>query len=141
MAERWKGANWKGVWRGREASSKAEQYIAMAVEAAAVKVWSHAKIKHPFQNQTYELEKSIRIEKTDIDGGVVYEVLAGVGESAGIRRMEGGGVGAGGSKVAYYALYVELGTRKMAARPFLRPAFNYGVRGLRRNIAKIMRRF
>lgn len=92
----------------------------LLMESVAVHTWSIAKKSHSFTNRTGELEKSIRIEKKDLGNGLAkFSVLAGVGHSTGGTN----GIGAGGSDTAYYPHYVELGTSKMAAKPFLRPAF------------------
>ena len=99
-----------------------QENLALAVEAVAVEIWSEAKLNHTFNNQSGELEKSIRIKKEKVNNKLVhYSVRAGVGNSKGIRE---GSVGAGGSTQAYYAIYVELGTVKMQAKPFLRPALS-----------------
>jgi len=94
--------------------------LALATEAVAVEIWSHAKQYHTFKNRTGELEKSIRIRKEKVNREIVhYSVRAGIGESSGIRN---GSIGASGSSKAFYAVYLELGTVKMTARPYLRPA-------------------
>ena len=145
-------------WNERKTNEKFLQFISMIVESGAIAIWSDAKKNHKFRNRSGELEKSIRIEKieTGNPGVVRYEVKAGVGSSPGIRgnlaigggpsigssmgergsrggilSSNVGGVGAGGSDKAYYALYVELGTVKMPAYPYMRPA-------LERNRMKIL---
>lgn len=40
---------------------------------------------------------------------------------------------------AHYAAYVELGTRRMAARPYLAPAFMRAMPGFRRAMVQVMR--
>lgn len=101
--------------------------MSMALEAFAMAVWSEAKQNHTFKNHTFELEKSIRIDREDLPEKVIYRIMAGIGFSGGVSPV--GGItwgskraGAGGSNKAYYALYVELGTRRNAAYPYLRPA-------------------
>ena len=110
--------------------------LALATEAVAVDVWREAKLNHAFNNQTGELEKSIRIRKEKVDRKIVhYSVRAGIGKSKGIRN---GSVGASGSTKAYYALWVELGTRKWPkGKPYLRPALEKHKKTFLRTIKKI----
>jgi len=119
------------------------RYISMVIEAGAIEIWADAKKNHKFRNQTGELEKSIRIEKEKIEDPriVRYHVKAGLGESSGVRGMETSGVGAGGSDKAYYAVYVELGTTKMPAYPFLRPAMERHRMDIVRNAKALFDRF
>ena len=112
--------------------------LALATEAVALLVWSDAKRFHPWKNITGELEKSIRIRKEKVDKTLVhYSVRAGVGKSKGIR---GGSVGAGGSDKAYYAIYLELGTKKMpGGYPFLRPALEKYAKKFASTVKKIFK--
>jgi HK97 gp10 family phage protein len=77
----------------------------LILESFAHHVAEDARTNHTFVNRSGELENSIKVEKTgtSTEGFVEYRVVAG-------------GV------VAYYAVYVELGTIRMSAKPFLRPA-------------------
>lgn len=106
------------------AVARARRNLSFALESFAMEVWSEAKRNHAFTNRTGELEKSIRVERVDEPTKVIYKVLAGVGFSAGPSSVGGaiGRAGSGGSSKAYYALYVEMGTKRNRAYPFLRPA-------------------
>lgn len=79
--------------------------VALILESFANHVMEDARLNHTFINRSGELEGSIRVEKTGTsrEGFVEYKVVAG-------------------NAVVYYAVYVELGTVKMSAKPFLRPA-------------------
>ena len=143
-----KGRNYNILWRGKEVSQKAYVNYSWALEGLAVNIWSAARSGHSgssndlsnetFTSRTGELEKSISIHKQSsyVTGSVSYSIRAGVGFSDGIRA---GSVGAGGSALAFYALYVELGTVKMPAYPFLRPAFNKYRKSAVATIRRIMR--
>jgi len=112
-----------------------QENLALAVEAVAADIWSEAKLYHTFNNQTGELEKSIRIKKEKVDNKLVhYSVRAGVGKSGGVGTRN---IGEGGSTQAYYAIYVELGTVKMQAKPFLRPALKKYEKTFIKTIKKI----
>jgi len=60
---------------------------------------------------------------TEIDGEVVLEDGAVVGR-VGVKKRKKGG--------AFYWRFLELGTRKMAAKPFLRPALFSNLREIAR---------
>jgi HK97 gp10 family phage protein len=115
--------------------------LALALEAFAMEIWSDAKQNHIFRNRTGELEKSIRVEKLDdglVSNKLHYQVQAGVGYSAGVSGP-GGRAGSGGSSEAFYALYVELGTKRMRSRPFLRPALYRQSQRFLPMISRVMR--
>ena len=86
----------------------------LLVESIAMTVWSDAKQNHSFKNRTGSLEDSIRYEKVEQTNKMVkWRVLAG-------------------NEDVDYAIHVELGTRKMQALPFLRPALERALRKMRR---------
>ena len=140
--------------------------LSLAAESFAVNCWSYAKKIVPVD--TGSLKRSIRIMKYSSDSvsqnWVRYQVLAGSGEaSGGIRSIGrgGGGVGASGlpysrrtkkmwwgvkrfktyfkTRDPYYAIYVELGTRRMKAKPYMRPAFNANKYKFKRAVRQILR--
>lgn len=118
-----------------EAIKKIQAEASLLQEAVAVETWREAKRlvpappmspwntkyegEHPYA--TGKLFRSIGIKKVSKGfGWVKYEVIAGDEKVTGIH-YSGQSVGAGEGG-AGHALYVELGTRKMSAQPFLRPA-------------------
>lgn len=88
-----------------QAVNYTREEMSLIIESFAYHVMEDAKRNHTFINRSGELESSIRVEKTKASRKdfVEYRVVAG-------------------SEVAYYAFYVEAGTIKMTAKPFLRPA-------------------
>lgn len=124
-------------WYGQIVSMRTMAALSHAVESLAVNIWSDAKRICPVR--TGRLRNSIRIVKGagSKPGWVRYSVIAGRGgKSSGVRLL-GRTAGAGNYEFtnritgtaeqrpdAYYAIYVELGTRYMTAKPFMRPAFN-----------------
>lgn len=143
---------WKVPFKGRQISRIGWISISLGIEAFAVNCWSYAKQIVPVD--TGSLRSSIRIVRWEGTRGktwVRYQVLAGAGDitESGFRSIGrgGGGVGVGTMSAEkgrnwrnpYYALYVELGTRRMQAQPFMRPAFNkykYKLRAMVRKITK-----
>ena len=105
-------------------TNKLKVEIDLFTEAVAMEVWSEAKKHHVYENQSGALERSTRVEKGPVSKNEVeYRVLMGVGGSS-FSKYAGR---AGGSRAKpgdnpYYALYVELGTRRMPPYPALRPA-------------------
>jgi HK97 gp10 family phage protein len=141
----------KLIFNRKEVSRRAQVGISLALEAFAVNVWSTARKGCPIK--TGSLRNSIRIEKSagmNINY-VFYRVVAGAGdfEGSGMRMVgaarSGVGVGiqkgirGGKWRRPFYALYVELGTSRMAARPFMRNAFNRHKNGLRQAVRRFMR--
>ena len=129
---------WSRLGQSR-AEQKAILNAGLLVESIALRIWDHAKRRHTFRNRTGELEKSIRVSKLPTGRSfgskvIRYRVAMGVGKSIGIGPNR---PGYGESSKAYYALFVELGTVKMAPRPTLRPAMNYVIQLYRRGQIKI----
>lgn len=145
-------AYWKVPFKGRQISRIGWISISLGIEAFAVNCWSYAKNIVPVD--TGSLRSSIRIVKHQSNSDIPwvrYQVIAGAGkiEESGFRSIGrgGGGVGVGTRQTLkgrnwrnpYYALYVELGTRRTRAQPFMRPAFNkykYKLRALVRKVSR-----
>ena len=123
-------------WYGRQVTRQTMALTSLAMEALAVNIWSTAKRMVPVD--TGSLRSSIRIEKHKgrNKNYVLYRVLAGAGkfEGSGLRTIGRGKTGVGVAtqqtlkgrnwRNPFYALYVELGTVRTRAQPFMRPAFN-----------------
>ena len=123
-------------WYGNTVTMQAMVALSLAMESFAVNIWSTAKQIVPVD--TGSLKSSIRILKFKgmNRNYVMYRVLAGAGsfKGSGIRTIGrmGTGVGVATTQTVkgrswrnpYYALYVELGTVRAKAQPFMRPAFN-----------------
>lgn len=102
---------------GREISEKA---LKSAVRAAAVEVKKEAQRILAPSNKTGTLSRSIYVA-IDKERSTPSKKVYVVGWRKGLRYRE-----TGKKKVnrdGYYGLFVEFGTAKMAARPFIRPAF------------------
>ena len=141
----------KITFNRKEVSRRAQVGISLALESFAVNVWSTARRGCPVD--TGSLKNSIRVEKSagiNINY-VFYRVVAGAGgfKGSGMRTVGAGGSGVGvGIQKArkgkewrrpFYALWVELGTSRMAARPFMRNAFNKHKNSLRQTVRRFMR--
>ena len=110
----------KMVYKTAQAIARIKVETTLIQEAIAVKTWKEARELVPVD--TWSLHESIGIDKIKLPNGYYQlRVQAGMAESPGIH-YSGRSVGAGIGGIAYYALYVELGTVKMMAQPFLRPA-------------------
>lgn len=148
------GYYWRVPFKNREARMRAYVAISLAMESFAVNVWSYARRIVPVD--TGSLRNSIRIVKSEGREyeWVRYSILAGSGdiETSGLRTIGrgGGGVGTGIMRAwtkgkqwrdPYYALYVELGTVRMKAKPFMRPAFNKYKYKLRAAVRKTIRTY
>jgi len=123
-------------WEAQKAQRWLGGLAAALMEGISFEAWSDARQNHTFKNRKGHLEASIRVEKKSESGGwVKYRLAAGVG---GVRPKGGwtpypqgrpGGVRQNTSKgvkynpkIPYYAIFIELGTRKIAAMPFLLPS-------------------
>lgn len=122
-------------WEQEKALRFFQLKAAIGMEGVMLEAWSDARLNHSFKNRTGQLEASIRIEKKRIkDGWTAYRIAAGVGGNrtrdgwkpyatgrpGGIRENTSMGEKTKPSR-PYYAVFVELGTRKMSPRPFLLP--------------------
>lgn len=103
-------------WNGAEIEAKALAAAKRGVDATMGEAVREAKNRHPWRNRTGTLEGSVRIVQTAHADGLVVK-------------------GRWGSADVKYAIFLELGTSKMPAYPFLRPAADREYPHLRRRIA------
>ncbi len=90
-------------WQGAKVAAKMRRAVIHGVNGTMAACVVYAKGNHPWQNRTGILEGSIDVvEYAHAQGGVVR--------------------GLWGSRDVLYAIMQELGTSKMGANPFLRPA-------------------
>jgi len=126
-------------WYPQRAVRAYERALSQAVESSAVQVWSTARRTSAFKDRTGSLRHSIRIEKVPVGRGrIKYVVAAGTIKN---RAYVWKGADRGVVQNPYYAIYLELGTRKMMARPFMRPAWNKHKYKFRSALRRLNRRF
>lgn len=89
-------------WDGEAIVAKHVTAARLAVDRTTGAAVSHAKQNHDWANITGTLEGSLRMEPAAVQGDDV--------------------VGRWGSFDTAYALWLEIGTANMTARPYLRPA-------------------
>ena len=104
-------------WKGKEVEDRLVKALIGGVDETMSCASIHAKNHHPWSNRTGILEGSIRpIVQAHEQGGNV--------------------VGIWGSVDVKYAVYLELGTVKMRAFPYLRPAADVEYANLKERIRK-----
>lgn len=106
-------------WRGDELVSKIRKAQMAGVNATMAEASISAKNSHEWKNRTSDLEGSIGISKY-------------------ARRTSTGAEGFWGSQSVKYAIFHELGTARMRARPYLRPAADRTYPKLAANIKAAM---
>lgn len=82
-----------------------EQVVDDALQAGASPILEEARQTGAFRDRTGTLRKSLKISKTKIKKNQKYVLIGSF------------------SSKAFYDRYIEFGTSKMPARPFMRPAF------------------
>lgn len=123
-------------WNARKFMKHFMLQAALGMEGVMFSAWSDARENHMFLNRSGMLEASIRIEKKKMPNGwTSYRLVSGVGgidSNNGWKPYSQGGPGGIRTSTVsglsydpnrpYYAPFVELGTKNMAARPFILPA-------------------
>lgn len=89
-------------WRGDEIQKKILDQAKQAIDQTTAAAVRYAKSNHPWKNVTSTLEGSIMMKPSVYRGGLL--------------------IGEWGSFDVRYAIFLELGTSKMPAYPYLRPA-------------------
>ena len=104
-------------WKGAQVSEKLRKAQIEGVNATMAECVIDAKNSHEWLNRTGTLEGSIDIAQH-------------------AREEPGAVVGEWGSQDVHYAIYHEVGTAFMPARPYLRPAADRNYPNLERNIKR-----
>ena len=107
------------TWQGDKLKRKMESAEIKGVNATMAACAVHAKRHHPWVNRFGFLERSIGIVEHAKDDG------------RGVR-------GLWGSQDIVYAIFQELGTKRMMARPYLRPAADAIYPSLARRIKRAL---
>jgi hypothetical protein len=102
-------------WRGPQIAAKIAAASRFGIDKTTSEAVLYAKQNHTWQNVTGTLEGSIQMRGA---------------EPGATGRMEG----RWGSFTVNYALWLEIGTEHMPARPYLRPAADANYPSLRRHI-------
>lgn len=95
-----------------------------ALKNAAQPVLDDAKSSNSFNDRSGNLRKGLKISNIKNKEGVKY-VLVGVDKSD-------------NSKI-YYGKFLEFGTSKMSARPFMQPAYEKNKDNIQKNIAETLK--
>lgn len=103
-------------WRGREIAAKTAAAARTGIDKTTSEAVLHAKQNHEWQNVTGTLEGSIQMRGAEPEGPT--------GKMA----------GRWGSFTVNYALWLEIGTSRMPAMPYLQPAADAHYPSLRRHV-------
>ena len=109
-------------WFGEKIKKEVASNVKAAVHDVAKLIESTAKSGVP--SKTGKLKRSIRTVETEKDGTFLAYVKAG-------SRSKGG---------AYYAGFVELGTERIKANPFLRRAIRKHKKAAQKKLAKAVKK-
>ncbi len=110
------------IWRGKQVNDLMVKATKFGVDKVMEQASIHAKNNHPWRNRTGILEGSIR---------PVMEA----------REQGNSIVGLWGSVDVNYAIFLELGTMRMQAFPYLRPAADVNYPNLKGFIREAFKRF
>lgn len=114
-------------WNDKALMRQLEEHIVAGLEAAcdfaAARAQSYAAVRTGLMRRE---TAPIMVARGDISARIEARGQ-GITGYVGVRKRKGG---------AFYAYFVELGTRKMAARPFLRPAVFGHAREIVRMVAR-----
>tara|TARA_Y100000310_G_scaffold204664_1_gene204897 strand:- start:212 stop:547 length:336 start_codon:yes stop_codon:yes gene_type:complete len=105
-------------WNGPKISNKIVDVVKLAMDDTMAKCVVTAKAKVPVRTGT--LQGSIQMRETRIEG----QVLTGLWGSFNVK----------------YAIYVEMGTGRMSAQPYLRPAADQHYPELTKRIKALMKK-
>lgn len=95
-----------------------------ALKNAAQPVLDDAKSSNSFNDRSGNLRKGLKISNIKNKEGVKY-VLVGVDKSDNLK--------------IYYGKFLEFGTSKMSARPFMQPAYEKNKDNIQKNIAETLK--
>lgn len=113
-----KGPRFETLWRGEQVGAQVVRASKIGINNTMARAVLHAKLNHPWRNQTFTLEPSIRIQAT-------------------ARRIGKAIVGFWGSVNVAYASALEFGRPgRHKAFPYLRPAAAATYPGLGKEIQR-----
>lgn len=95
-----------------------------ALKNAAEPVLDDAKATNAFKNRNGKLRKGLKITNVKKKDGMKYILV---------------GVDRGDNSEVFYGKFIEFGTSKMPARPFLQPAYEKNKDNIKRTIAETLK--
>lgn len=95
-----------------------------ALKNAAEPVLEDAKATNAFKNRSGKLRKGLKITNVKKKDGMKYILV---------------GVDRGDNSAVFYGKFIEFGTSKMPARPFLQPAYEKNKDNIKRTIAETLK--
>lgn len=95
-----------------------------ALKNAAEPVLDDAKATNAFKNRSGKLRKGLKITNVKKKDGMKYILV---------------GVDRGDNSEVFYGKFIEFGTSKMPARPFLQPAYEKNKQNIKRIIAETLK--
>lgn len=95
-----------------------------ALKNAAEPVLEDAKATNAFKDKSGKLRKGLKITNVKNKEGIKYILV---------------GLDRGDNSETFYGKFIEFGTSKMRARPFLQPAYEKNVQNIKRTIAETLK--